>query len=316
MPIFFARRKPEPASPLTPISRHGTLSVSGRHIVDSTGSAIALRGISLFWSQWQPQFYNIETLRWLRDDWNISVIRLPLGVASGGFLDNPAQEFQKIRAGIDAAIELGLYVIVDWHAHEPILDEAERFFCQIAKRYGFLPNLIYELWNEPHGRYPWQEVIKPYHIALASKIREMGSRNIIVAGTQNWCRDVEIAANDPIEMENMVYALHFYAGSHGQALRDKAELAVRMGLPLFVTEWGTGNADGDGPLNRREVKQWCRFLDSNRIGYVNWSISDRNESSAALTKSVDRHNAGDLWNGYAITPSGRLVREMLRNFNC
>ena len=32
---------------------------------------------------------------------------------------------------------------------------------------------------------------------------------------------------------------HFYAGTHGQYLRDKAQAALDRGIALFVSEWGT-----------------------------------------------------------------------------
>src|SRR5688572_8312894 len=59
----------------TAVARHGALSVRGNRIVDSHGEPVVLRGMSLFWAQWMPQFYNAECVRWLRDDWNVNIIR-------------------------------------------------------------------------------------------------------------------------------------------------------------------------------------------------------------------------------------------------
>ena len=39
---------------------------------------------------------------------------------------------------------------------------------------------------------------------------------------------------------------HFMRGTHGEGLRDKARKAMNLGAALFVTEWGTVNADGNG----------------------------------------------------------------------
>ena len=54
------------------------------------------------------------------------------------------------------------------------------------------------------------------------------------------------------------YTLHFYAGedSHKQPLRDKAEAAIKKGLPIFVTEYGTTPASGDGTPNLEETQKW------------------------------------------------------------
>lgn len=267
-----------------------------------------LRGVSLFWSQWRPAFFSAETLRWLRDDWGITVIRAPLGVHRNGYLENPAAERPKIEAVIEAAIDLGLYVVVDWHAHEAEPEQAATFFSEIARCYGRYPNLIYEIWNEPSHNYDWR-TIKLHHAKVIEQIRSHDSANIIVAGTPNWCRDVDIAANDPLPFRNVAYALHFYAASHRQPLRDKAERALRAGAALIVTEWGTGNDTGNGLLDQREVMRWLAFLEKERISHINWSLSNRDESSAILKPGV-RTLSG--WKKDDLSASGLLVRRMLR----
>ncbi len=45
-----------PALAQTPVERHGQLQVQGKGIVDQRGEPVVLRGMSLFWSQWQPQY--------------------------------------------------------------------------------------------------------------------------------------------------------------------------------------------------------------------------------------------------------------------
>jgi hypothetical protein len=37
---------------------------------------------------------------------------------------------------------------------------------------------------------------------------------------------VDVAANDPVSGINLCYTLHFYAATHKQALRDKAQVAL------------------------------------------------------------------------------------------
>lgn len=300
--------RPKPC-PTNAVERHGFLSIKGNRIVGQDGQAAVLRGMSLFWSQWQPAYFAHETLGWLRDDWNISVIRVPLGVHNQGYLENPNTEKAKIEVVIEAAITLGLYVVVDWHAHHPEPHQAAGFFSQIARRYGGFPNVIYEPWNEPAGSYEWL-AIKRYHTRIIEEIRGHDSRNLVIAGTQNWCRDVDVAANDPLAFANTAYALHFYAASHRQALRDKAERALRMGAALMVTEWGTCREDGDGILDQAETKRWLKFLERNQVSHINWSVSDRNETSAALAPGAQAHGR---WGRKQISPSGRLVRRRLRH---
>jgi endoglucanase len=295
-----------------PVQRHGLLNVAGNRIVDQYGLPVVLRGMSLFWSQWQPQFFNVDLVRWLRDDWKIDVIRVPLAVHEGGYLEHPEREVHKITRIVDAAIALGLYVVIDWHAHEPEPEAAKTFFTAMAARYGTLPNIIYELWNEPSGKHDWQTAILPYHAEIIAEIRKTDPRNLIVVGTQNWSRDVDIAVNAPLRFDNIVYALHFYAASHKQPLRDKVERALQCGLAVMVTEWGTGSADGNGEIDVREVKRWWRFMEKHHISYINWSISDRLETSAALKPGA---SASGSWPIGAISKSGRLIRRHLRKLN-
>ncbi|MEJ2544725.1 MAG: cellulase family glycosylhydrolase, partial [Calditrichaceae bacterium] len=130
----------------TIVDYFGQLRVEGRNIVDKKGEIIILRGMSLFWSQWGSEYYNEETIKWLRDDWKCTVIRAPIGVENGGYLDNKLTEFARTFEVIDACIKLGIYVIVDWHDHsaENHLAEAMEFFQTISNKYGNEPNILYK----------------------------------------------------------------------------------------------------------------------------------------------------------------------------
>ncbi|WP_374275805.1 glycoside hydrolase family 5 protein [Brevundimonas sp.] len=301
-----------PAFAETPVERHGQLRVEGNRIVDQHGEPVTLRGMSLFWSQWMPQYYTPETIRWLRDDWRVTLVRAAVAVPEGGYLEHPERETAKAEAVIDAAIDAGLYVIVDWHAHEPEPEAAIRFFSHIASKYGDHPNIIYETWNEPLREHGWGEVVKPYHMAVVPAIRALDPEGLIVAGTPTWSQDVDIAAADPLPFASIAYTLHFYAGSHRQQLRDKAQAALDQGAALFVTEWGTSEATGDGPIDEAEVRRWWDFMEDNHISQANWSIADKVETTAALQPGASGEGG---WTDDQLTESGRLVRDRLRTMN-
>lgn len=296
----------------TPVERHGQLRVEGNRIVDQHGDPVTLRGMSLFWSQWMPQFYTAETVEWLRDDWRVTLVRAAVAVPEGGYLEHPERETAKAEAVIDAAIEAGLYVLVDWHAHDPEPEAAIRFFTRIAEKYGDHPNLIYETWNEPLNTHGWAEVVKPYHQEVIPHIRALDPDGLIAAGTPTWSQDVDIAAADPLPFDNIAYTLHFYAGSHREELRDKAQAALNAGAALIVTEWGTSEATGDGPIDEAEVRRWWDFMEANQLSHANWSIADKVETTAALQPGAS--GAGG-WSEAQLTPSGALVRNRLREMN-
>jgi endoglucanase len=297
----------------TPVNYYGQLKVSGNRITGKGDSAIQLRGMSFFWSQWMGKYYNASVVKWLKDDWYCNVIRAAMAVDNGGYLTNPLIEKQKVFDLVDAAIANGLYVIIDWHdsrATDHLL-EAKNFFGEMAKKYGDKPNIIYEPFNEPL-QVSWSAIIKPYHQAIIDTIRHYDSNNLIVCGTPTWSQDVDIAAKDTLVGSNIAYTLHFYSGTHKQSLRAKAKVALDKGIALFVTEYGTTEATGDGFVNQDETNLWYLFLDSNKLSSCNWSIADKAESSAALFSGSSPFGN---WMNYQLTSSGNFVRQEIRNKN-
>ena len=69
----------------------------------------------------------------------------------------------------------------------------------------------------------WAGVVKPYHQDVVAAIRAIDTKNIIVLGTPTWSQDVDVAANSPVSGENLCYTLHYYAATHKQDLRNKAQ---------------------------------------------------------------------------------------------
>ena len=307
-----AEKMDKPSAPKGSIvARHGWLGVKGNRIVDQNGKPVALHGMSLFWSQWMGQYYNAQAVKWLRDDWGCTVVRAAMAVESGGYLRNPKREKQKIVNVIEAAIDLGIYVIVDWHDHNAHkhTDQAKAFFAELAKTYGKYPNVLYETWNEPLNTHDWRKVIKPYHQAVIPVIRSHAPESLILCGTQTWSQDVDKAARDPLKFRNIAYTLHFYAATHKQSLRDKAAAALKAGAALMVTEWGTSEASGSGKLDYTETKKWLEFMDRNKLTWCNWSIADKRETSAAL---LPRASGKGGWPTEHLSPSGALLRKELR----
>lgn len=309
--IFFSCKQNENIH-ITPVEKYGYLKVSGNKIVSSIdGKTVQLRGMSLCWSQWFPKHYNYETVKWLRDDWKCDVVRAAMAVEMDGYLTHPDMEQFKVETVIQAAIDLGMYVIVDWHDHHANrnVEAAKKFFGEIARKYNLFPNLIYELFNEP-VKISWNDSIKPYHETIIAEIRKYDKKNIIVCGTPTWSQDVDVAALNPIQGENIAYTLHYYASTHKEWLREKARKALDAGIAIIVTEYGVCEATGDGVIDYAESINWWNFLDENQISYCNWAIYDKNESAAAL-KPGNNYFGG--WTLDQLTPSGKFVRAKLRN---
>lgn len=302
-------------SDTTIVDRHGQLSISGNKMVNAQNEPVVLRGMSLFWSQWieGSKYYNSQAVKWLKDDWNCTVVRAAMGVEMGGYLENKDTELSKVLRVIDACIDEGIYVIVDWHDHhaENNQEEAIEFFKEIAETYGDEPNIIYEIFNEPL-QVSWGRVVKPYAEAVISEIRAIDSNNVIIVGTPTWSQDVDFAAANPLDFNNIAYSLHFYAATHKQSLRDKAAKALAKGAALFVSEYGTCESSGDGVIDYAETAKWFEFLEENKISYCNWSIADKVEAASALTPGSSESGG---WSEDQITASGKLVRDQLLLMN-
>ncbi len=298
----------------TIVEKYGRLQVNESHVTSETGEKISLAGNSLFWSNAGDvaDYYNATTVKHLASNWESQIVRAALGVKEPwdngtGYIDNRAVQTKKIERVVEAAIEAGIYVIIDWHTHnaENYTTDAIAFFTEMAEKYGSYDNVIYEIYNEPINT-PWSE-IKNYAEQVIQGIRSKDTDNLIVVGTRTFSQEVEEVADNKINDPNVAYTLHFYAGTHFQWLRDRATRAMDKGVALFVTEYGTSLADGTGSLFDLETKDWINYLESNHISYVNWSISDKNE---AATSVLPGQGVQGLINDQ-LNENGRYIKNLL-----
>lgn len=313
--MFFS--VPVTAQPLRAVDMHGALRTDGNQLVNKNGVPPRLRGISLSWSLWGgKKYYNTKVVDWLTKDFKINLLRASLGVEpEGGYLKNRDEQMKLMTTVIDEAISQGIYVLIDWHDHdaEKHLEESKDFFAQMAKRYSGVPNVIYEIFNEP-AKQNW-DVIKSYSIEVIKTIRKYDPKNLIVIGSPRWDQDVDIAAADPIKgFENLVYSFHFYASDpyHQEQLRAKGELAMKRGLALFVTEWGVGESNGNGAFNREKTNQWMDWMENNRLSWANWNLTDKKETTALLMPGASVEGG---WKDKDLTEAGKYIREKLRLLN-
>jgi endoglucanase len=281
-----------PAAANTPVARYGQLRVCGAGLCDKSGAKVQLRGISSMWLNWETQPYaeNLQALTWMRDNWNLQVIRAAMGVEpAGAYLSNPSKAKSQVETIINNAVTAGVYVIVDWHAHEAQNNQSQAvaFFADLAKRYGNLPNVIWEPWNEPL-QLSWTGVIKPYHQAVVNAIRASDPDNVIVLGTPTWSQDVDVAAQSPVSGTNLMYTLHFYSCTHTAGLRAKGDAAIKAGLALFVTEWGASNADGglDGAICQNEAQSWIDWMKGKGISWTAWKLDVGTDTTNLLSSGA------------------------------
>ena len=310
----------DPSTPAgTPLSEHGALHVDGTKLTDEKGNPFVLRGVSTHGLAWFPDYVNQNAFVQMRDEWGINAVRLAMytdeyaGYCTGG---NQNDLKKLVKKGVDYASQAGIYVIVDWHtlngdgknpnAHT---DDSIAFFTEMAQYCKDKKNVIYEICNEPNSGTSWQS-IKEYAGKVIPVIRGIDPDAIIIVGTPTWSQDVDQAAASPITgYNNIMYALHFYAATHTDWLRQRMVNAINAGLPVFVSEYGICDASGNGGINEKEANAWVKTMDDHGVSSMIWNLSNKDETSALISASCGKKS------GYTyddLSTSGKWFYNMMK----
>lgn len=275
-------------------SKNGALKVKGTTLVDKKGRIVQLRGMSTHGLAWFPEYVNQKCFQTI-SKWGANVVRLAMytgeygGYCSGG--DQKALE-KLIKDAVKYAKKADLYVIIDWHIlsdSNPNTNKkaAKKFFKKISKALSKYNHVLYEICNEPNGGTSWDE-IRSYAKTVIPVIHKNAKNAVIIVGTPNWCQYLDQAAAKPLDDKNLMYALHFYAGTHRDDLRNLTEQVLKQGLPIFVSEFGICEASGNGGLDKASAKKWLKLLDKYHVSYVNWSLCNKDESASLIKSSVTK----------------------------
>ena len=319
-----------------PYGSYGNIRVSNGTLCDQTGNPVQLRGMSTHGLQWDVGEWVLDDNAFdsLLLDWKCDIVRLAMYVTENGYASDPSGILAKVERGIDLASQRGLYVIVDWHilspgnpndpsylnagvslpqyeqirnAH-PDYNGPQLFFAYLSSKYGDRGNILFETANEPNSlnsgsiQDEWNNVLKPYHDSIVRAIRDNdkdGNPNIIICGTGNWDQYVDQPVANPVNdpAGQVMYTLHFYAGTHDVGgdrwIEDNVERCLNAGLPVFCTEWGVSRADGNGGVFTENADRWLAFLSQHNISWCAWSLARKDESSAAFTSGGTMSEAGN-----------------------
>lgn len=274
---------------------HGKLSVQGRDLIDKDKRKVQLYGLSTHGIQWFGSYLNFNTISSLQSNFGINVLRIAFYTDENGYCDGTPERknnmLQNLKNGIDIATKLGLYVIIDWHmvgAENPLdknpltyLEQSKEFFYEISKEYSNYDNILYEIMNEPNGPTTWADC-KKYAEEVIPEIRK-NTDAVVLVGNPSWTADLNSVMKDPlVGFTNIMYTYHFYAASHRSTMQ--VEKAYDNGFPVFISEYGFMDSDGDGDLNLSSGENWLKVLDARNISYVAWSISN-SKGSASIFKT-------------------------------
>lgn len=301
----------------TPYGKHGALSVKGTDLVGSSGEKVQLRGMSTHGIAWFPDYINYDTFKYLRNEWNTNCIRLAMythengGYCAGG---NKEQLKNLVKNGVDYASQLGMYVIVDWHVlneQSPLVykEEAKKFFDEMSKQFADKDNVIYEICNEPNSSASWQDVTT-YANEIIPIIRANDPNSVILVGTPQWSQNIDQALSAPLKFDNIMYTLHFYAATHTDWLRSRMESCINSGLPVFVSEFGTCDASGNGAVDIGQSNAWKDIIEKHNVSYMCWNLANKNESSSIIASGCSKLYG---WSDSELSAQGKWIRDWFKS---
>ncbi len=316
-----------------PVQVHGVLGTSGNKIVgQKSGKEAMLRGMSMFWSDATGiQYYNKEVIKWAVNNLKIDVFRYAMGVqyydSDGGTSNKLDDNYSYMKAGdtqkskidqmVEAAIENDIYIIIDWHSHRADSEksQAASFFKEMAQKYNNVPNIIWEVFNEPVNQ--GSGAIASYANDVISGIRGTGNNNLALVGTPNWSQ-MPNGSCGTVNQKNVGYVFHFYAGTHSVGQFSGNINSCRSNNAVFITEWGTTTADGKGDANTSASSSWTDFMEQNKISNCNWSLRQKVTTVGNQSEEGSAMFAGDkplitqaALSAASYTNSGNFVKSYL-----
>jgi endoglucanase len=307
---------------------HGVLSKSGTSIVDENGDTVWLRGVGLHNLLVYSNLHSYESLLCLKY-YGVNTIRLsayPARITESGKYTNlgyiEAENAMKAHMCriIDRCIQLGIYVIVDWHCmrgskyvqkNNFILHEEEglKFFDFFSKKYADNANVIYEFTNEP-GRVDIAQLVEFIKKARTIVLQNCNYTPIMVTGiidAESVGTAIETVYNELVDNEitDVFLSPHRYIGNPTSTY----DSCISQGIPIFVTEWGlTGLIDPAAA----EILAWHK---ENNVACINWKFTDQweysGQSSDIWAMLRNRTGLGNEYYGRGfrasdLTPCGEL----------
>jgi aryl-phospho-beta-D-glucosidase BglC (GH1 family) len=325
----------------TPVELNGHLKLSGANLVNEAGDPVQLRGMSTHGIQYYEDFYNENSIEALATGWGADIIRISSYVNEGNnstYLDKPAYWRGEVDKLVDYATKYGMYAMIDWHMLGPgdpniNIDEAKEFWEYMAQTHGAKNNVIFDICNEPNNEGSWNldtketdplgytvtwDVIKEYADAIIPIIRTNDPNNadypnIIIVGTPDWASSPNQVIGNEVSDANTMYSMHFYANdgdadpdaTYEGSYIDKFMESIYADLPLFVTEFGTQDPDGDGDNNWSTSQAWLDTLAKYNISWCNWNYSDDKRSGAVFKKGYSGED-GPLYTIESYSDSSNL----------
>lgn len=303
------------------------LRVEGNWLVDELGKKVKLRGVGTYelGHNWTEAPQTIDKLSDTQSKgWHANVIRLPIRQESWNRL-GPDQFYQeKLKPAVDQCVKERVYCIIDlhgwvkgdiWHPDNNRNPKwVMEFWNYVAPKFNNVPNIMYEVYNEPLGPkertlnlwLEWRRDAQPW----VDQIRSMAPNTVILIGSPRFSSLVNWVDSHPFKGKNLVYVYHVYPRNNNLSLRHMRNTAGQASkkVPIFATEFGwdpelSSHAEG---TTSKVGKKFKKFFQSHpQINWTVWAYGP-----GAPLSIVDKK--GKVRGGEA---SGEFIRQWIKEEN-
>lgn len=291
------------------------LFINGACITNDDNQTIVLKGVSIADPEHLDRKADSGTsLKIFRQAvaFGSSVIRVPLhkGDIPGWGLAEGINEYLDtyIDAIVDEAKIQGVYVIIDLHLVSDYLDDKKfvaEFWEETSQRYGYIPNVIFELYNEPIYPDSWNtwktELLDP----TLEIIRNHAPETLVIVGSPHWSGHMADALDNPVTLGPVAYTAHIYPEVPKYELVANFERMLGR-LPLVVTEWGF-NTQSVYPLRGDRKTFGEPLVNKMAMHGISWTawIYDSNWGQSIMNEKWQLQSGDDFM--------GELVFEQLNS---
>lgn len=304
------------------------LHARGNHIYNSAGKIVVVHGVDLPSMEWTNRGTHIHrSIAAAIKNWHCQIIRIPTSDARWfGQMPGQTHGGRVYRHILDQLIMYAarhhVYVVFDLHwtdmgGHLSALGQHRMpgpgsilFWRSAARRYKHFPNVLFDVYNEPHG-IPWSLWLDGGPCAgetshsvvfyratgmqrLYSVVRHAGASNIVIAGGLSWAfNDFGMAHGVLIKGRNIVYDCHIYPWKHHW--RRSFEGAVKK-VPIIFDEFGGNShqlAFGRKVIDfaARHQISWCAWSFHTTAGPVlikNWNYQP-STFGLLIKEAIEQH---------------------------
>ena len=312
------------------------LHTKGKKVLDAGGKRVWLYGVNIASLEWNPAGEHVEeSVNRAINEWQVNLIRLPLAQDHWfGKRTNQMDGGASYRALVDRLVDTcaagRVYIDLDLHwsdcgrwmneggtlgQHSMPDKNSITFWQDLATRYKNQPNVIFDLYNEPHdvSFAVWRdggtvtntpEHKKPGHAkviyeavgmqTLYDTVRAAGATNLVAAGGLNWAYDLSgVLRGYGIKGTNLIYETHPYQNKTNW---DKNFGDPSWKYPVYIGEWGFSAHTTNGLGYAQSLMQYAR---KHKLPWTAWDMHVT--AGPPLIKNWD----------YEPTVSGQFVKEQL-----